>query len=177
MLRTLRTLRTGRVKKHFFRRNGEESRFPDPRPVPWFARCLPRRSLAEPGPKRPNCRNCPKSSRFPPSALARTSLVVWRMEPPPGRAWGCPPQTPGRGESPAPSRKMPGAFSRMLWNRQRHGGTVRKAFPNPRTGTRSARCPNCPNRPNRPNCPRCPNCSRCPRETCEKFQRFLPEKF
>ena len=97
---------------------------------------------------------------------ARPSAV----DPPPGRAWGCPPHTPGRGESPAP-RKNAIAFFRMLWNRQRHGGTVRKAFPNPRTGTRSARCPN------RPNCPNCPRCSRCPRETCEKIQRFLPEKF
>ena len=127
-------LRTGRVKKHFFRRNGEESRFPDPRPVPWFARCLPRRSLAEPGPNCPNCRNCPKSSRFPPSALARTSLVLWRMEPSPGKAWGCPPHTPGRGESPAP-RKNAGAFFRMLCDHRCSVGTVRKAVsrPSPRS--------------------------------------------
>ena len=49
------------------------------RVVPCRARCLPRRSLAEPGPNRPNCRNCPKSSRYFPvgsrSYLARPLAV------------------------------------------------------------------------------------------------------
>ena len=135
----VRTLRAGRGK-HFFRWNGEESRFPDPRPVPWFARC-------------------PKSSRFSPSALAPSSLVLWRMEPPPGKAWGCPPHTPGRGESPAP-RKNAAAFFRMLWDHRSYGGTV-EVFPG---GSRSipcrARCPN------RPNCRNRPESSRKKRRTC-----------
>ena len=44
------------------------------RVVPCSARCLPRRSLAEPGPNRPNCRNCPKSSRYFPGG-SRSSLA------------------------------------------------------------------------------------------------------
>ena len=66
------------------------------------------------------CRNRPKSSRYSPAALARSSLVLWRMEPPPERAWGCAPHTRSRSET-CTTRKMLTAFSRMLWDHQCHG--------------------------------------------------------
>ena len=123
-LRTLRTLRTVRVKKYFFRWNGEESLFPDPRPVPWFARCLPRRSLAEPG---PNCRNCPKSSRYFPRRLSlvpRSSFGGWNRR---REKHGAARPKPRAGQGPAP-RKNADAFLRMLLDHRCSVGTV-EVFP------------------------------------------------
>ena len=79
------------------------------RAVPCRARCR----------NRPNCRNCPKSSRYSPAALARTSLVLWRLEPPPGRAWGYAPHTRSRSET-CTTRKLLTAISRMQWDQQRN---------------------------------------------------------
>ena len=111
----VRTLRTERGK-HFFRRNGEESCFPDPRTVPWFARC----------PNCPNCLNCPKSSRFPRrlSLLRRSSFGGWnrRRE----RAWGYAPHTRSRSET-CTTRKLLTAISRMLCDHRCSVGTVRKS--------------------------------------------------
>ena len=146
----------GRVKH---RRAGGTVKFSlTSRVIPCSACCLPRRSLAEPGPNRPNC---PISSRFSrrlslvprssfggwnrrrekhgaarptpragenplhrvkmlahffvccvitdvpaerwsffPSALAPSSLVLWRMEPPPGKEHGAARPIPRAGESP-----------------------------------------------------------------------------
>ena len=69
---------------------------------------------------------CPVGSR---SYLARPSADGTASG---KRAWGCSPHTPGRGESPAPSRKLLNAISRMLWFHRCHVGTVRKAVPDPR---------------------------------------------
>ena len=45
------------------------------------------------------------------------------MEPPPGRTWGCAPQTRSRSKT-CTTRKLLTAISRMLWDHQCHGGTV-----------------------------------------------------
>ena len=60
-----------------------------------------------------------------PAALARTSLVLQRLEPPPGlrSAWGFPPHPPGRSVT-CTTRKLLGAISRMRGGHQRYGGTV-----------------------------------------------------
>ena len=88
------------------------------RAVPCRARCR----------NRPNCRNCPKSSRYSPAALARTSLVLWRLEPPPGRAWGYAPHTRSRSKT-CTTRKLLTAISRMPGDHQCYGGTVVGFFP------------------------------------------------
>ena len=101
-----------------------------------------------------------------PASLARSSLVLWRMEPPPGRAWGCAPQTRSRSET-CTTRKLLTAISRMLWDHQSYGGTVMGFSLTSRVVPCRARClprrslaePG-PNRPNRPNCRNCPKSSR-----------------
>ena len=58
-----------------------------------------------------------------PAALARTSLVRQRLEPPPESAWGFPPHPPGRSVT-CTTRKLLNAISRMRGDHQRYGGTV-----------------------------------------------------
>ena len=63
-----------------------------------------------------------------PSSLARTSLVLQRLEPPPGlrwkkSAWGFPPHTPGRSKT-CTTRKLRDAISRMRGDHRRIGWTV-----------------------------------------------------
>ena len=83
-----------------------------------------------------------------PAALARSSLVLQRLEPPLENTWGSPPHPPGRSRTCTP-RKLLNAISRMRGDHQRYGGTVMFS-PASRTRSCCARCPGCPRRPRRP---------------------------
>ena len=68
------------MKKHFFRRNGEESRsYPSPRSM--VCALSESSELSE-------LSELSEKFAFFPSALAPSSLVLWRMEPPPGKSMG-----------------------------------------------------------------------------------------
>ena len=58
-----------------------------------------------------------------PAALARASLVLRQLEPPPESTWGSPPHPPGRSRTCTP-RKLLNAISRMRGDHKRYGGTV-----------------------------------------------------
>ena len=87
---------------------------------------------------------------FPPAALARTSLVLWRMEPPPEwKEHGAPRPNPRAGQRPAPRGNCLLQFPVCV---ETTGAPAERwSFSlTSRVRSCSARCPSRPGRPSRP---------------------------